>query len=424
MKIKILYFFLFIIFTVAEMKSQVTIGSLNNPDNSALLDLKNQSDGSSDKGLLLPRVAITNSAQFGLAGNSGAEGMMVYNTIANANNSGKGLYYWNGTGWNKIRDNDIQLNWLKDGNINGAVRTLGTKDAFDLPLITNNVERMRITSAGNVGIGTTAPKARFSVSGGAISQDDYTIGDKLFMMGYTGAEKISLNTGMNFAFYAGAIVGSNGITPASQNAGQFVWNVADVSNNWREIIRLTNNARLGIGTNNPQATLHVAGTALMEHDMKVFTLPQASPADNALVADTNGSVKLTTTPIPQRFNFTTTVTPGGTGTITRPTYTGYTPTYSELTITTTNSCGDVAVANFILYKGILSFVGGQAQGVKYSGVTIGDVATVVMTVNLPTPCAGATSSQFNFSIIPSGNTFIITNNGTTTLDYSVSEIDF
>lgn len=44
--------------------------------------------------------------------------------------------------------------WDYNGNAVAAVKKLGTTDNFDLPIITNNVERMRIGAAGQVGIGT------------------------------------------------------------------------------------------------------------------------------------------------------------------------------------------------------------------------------------------------------------------------------
>jgi hypothetical protein len=45
--------------------------------------------------------------------------------------------------------------WGLGGNNVTGVTTLGTTSAYDLPFITNNMEKMRITSAGNVGIGST-----------------------------------------------------------------------------------------------------------------------------------------------------------------------------------------------------------------------------------------------------------------------------
>jgi len=52
-----------------------------------------------------------------------------------------------------------QTPWTKGGNPSTAnPPTLGTTQIEPLQLITNNIERMRITPAGNVGIGTLAPQ--------------------------------------------------------------------------------------------------------------------------------------------------------------------------------------------------------------------------------------------------------------------------
>ena len=56
-------------------------------------------------------------------------------------------------------------NWLLNGNagINAANNFIGTTDAKPLTFRTDNVERMRITKTGKIGIGTTIPGARFNV---------------------------------------------------------------------------------------------------------------------------------------------------------------------------------------------------------------------------------------------------------------------
>ena len=57
--------------------------------------------------------------------------------------------------------------WKLDGNLTTAVRSLGTKSNYALPIITNNVERMRIAATGEVGIGTNAPTNRLTVEAAA-----------------------------------------------------------------------------------------------------------------------------------------------------------------------------------------------------------------------------------------------------------------
>ena len=54
--------------------------------------------------------------------------------------------------------------WKIDGNTVDRWRTIGTKNAFDFPMITNNVERLRITATGLVGIGTFAPNPNTTVT--------------------------------------------------------------------------------------------------------------------------------------------------------------------------------------------------------------------------------------------------------------------
>jgi hypothetical protein len=60
--------------------------------------------------------------------------------------------------------------WAFGGNTVATLKNLGTIDNYDLPVITNNTERMRITAAGDVGIGTNDTKGyKLAVNGEAIA---------------------------------------------------------------------------------------------------------------------------------------------------------------------------------------------------------------------------------------------------------------
>ncbi|MEY4876255.1 MAG: hypothetical protein RL708_1404 [Bacteroidota bacterium] len=78
------------------------------------------------------------------------------------------LFMSNGTNWivkQQMTPSNGNADWKQGGNTQTAVKNLGTTGAYDLPIVTNNTERMRILSGGNVGIATTTPGSELDVKG-------------------------------------------------------------------------------------------------------------------------------------------------------------------------------------------------------------------------------------------------------------------
>ncbi|MFD2941384.1 hypothetical protein [Flavobacterium notoginsengisoli] len=140
----------------------------NKPNKNAVLDL-NKTDGTNDKGLLLPKVvlkAINNTAPM----TAHVAGMKVYNTATDgtgANAVTPGEYCNDGTQWVRLETNSNLWSTTGNAGTNPAVNFLGTTDAKDFVIKTNNTEQMRITSStGQLLMGTTT----FPIAGGANSK--------------------------------------------------------------------------------------------------------------------------------------------------------------------------------------------------------------------------------------------------------------
>src|SRR5690606_7138919 len=103
-----------------------------------------------DKGLLIPRVALTNTS---LASpiTSPATSLLVYNT-ATTGDVTPGYYYWNGSKWMRLLSINDKPAWLLSGNAGTTPGTnfIGTTDAQPLVIKTNNIEHIRILSNGQV----------------------------------------------------------------------------------------------------------------------------------------------------------------------------------------------------------------------------------------------------------------------------------
>jgi len=135
-------------------KAQVTIGSDVLPHEKALLDLKENAEGTSTKGLILPRVSLASVVDF-LGGNDHQAGTIVYNTTTSdvavpvANRVSPGFYYNNGTKWEKLVLG--YTNWFYMPSIAIDTQVLGT--AAPINLYAKYVEQFSLTD------GTTSTKS-------------------------------------------------------------------------------------------------------------------------------------------------------------------------------------------------------------------------------------------------------------------------
>jgi len=168
---KKLILLLFIQFTLIRLNAQVKIGAPGNPDVDAVLEL-----AGTTKGLLFPRVALTGTAS-AVPLSAHTAGMVIYNTATVADVT-PGYFYNDGARWSRIAYSSET--WGLNGNsaTNPASQFLGTSDANDFAIRTNNLERIRISSAGTIDIGTNSlpTNVRMRIGGSASGASSAILG--------------------------------------------------------------------------------------------------------------------------------------------------------------------------------------------------------------------------------------------------------
>ena len=171
-----------------------------------------------------------------------------------------------------LSSSTVSNKWTRDGDTVGSVKKIGTIDAYDLPFITSNAERMRILAGGNVGIGTAAPLAPLSVFSGVSAG----LNEAIMVSGGSTA----VNSGSSISFgnrygtdtYPTWRMASLGAVFNSgvSFGGDLVFNTngSGSQNTLTEKMRINYLGNVGIGTTNPLSKLDVTnGTALANADV-------------------------------------------------------------------------------------------------------------------------------------------------------------
>ncbi|QQR97227.1 MAG: hypothetical protein IPK18_10120 [Sphingobacteriales bacterium] len=211
---------------VQGIRAQGNVGiGTNTPDASAKLDIS-----STNMGLLIPRVSLTNTGTWGLAAGTGTVGMIVYNTnaaIAGTGAGGAGFYIWNGS-WGKVVTGTIAT--LTDGKVwignasnvpteqtmsgDATISNTGVLDLNNLAVETAEINDAAVTTIkiadANV---ITAKIADNAVTGAKIDISGNTNGSLMY---YNGTDWVNVAPGTS-----GQILRTNGaaaptwVTPGS-----------------------------------------------------------------------------------------------------------------------------------------------------------------------------------------------------------------
>lgn len=128
------------------------------PVNSAALDVD-----MANKGVLIPRVALTTTTAFAPVTGTATTSLMVYNTATagvSPNNVTPGYYYWDGAQWVRLLSGAANTYWIVGAsaatvNTPAATGFFGTTSNQHVDLVTNGTVRGRLSNLGEFFVGTT-----------------------------------------------------------------------------------------------------------------------------------------------------------------------------------------------------------------------------------------------------------------------------
>ncbi|WP_271856229.1 hypothetical protein [Patiriisocius marinus] len=220
------YFSLLIVFFLfVNTNAQVGIGTVS-PE--AVLDITSE-----DSGLLIPRVSLTNLATESPVLNPQTGNIPISTLVFHdgTNSIATGFYYWGGTQWVRLSTSISSGDkWDLLGNVGTVASTnfIGTTDAVDLVLRTDNTERVRVDAAGNVGVGgsnafTKLFVAQTGTGNGQLIEvantSNNAAGQIIFHDGDGFGQYIGMSNPTASSFSAGLVINYNGTVNAGGGGG-------------------------------------------------------------------------------------------------------------------------------------------------------------------------------------------------------------
>ncbi len=338
---KTTYTFLVLLLVSFLSFSQVGINTTS-PDPSSILDV-----AATNKGMLLPRVALTNTGDTSTIPNP-AISLLVYNTATSSDLS-PGFYFWNGNAWNAISAESGGTstgddNWAITGNNIEGEKFLGTTNYTSLKFKVNNSQMALFHPQGGMALGYGAVAndnnaVAIGTNANANNNEATAIGASATASGFQSAafgynakaitsnSTLALGNSSTASSYQATALGVNSkattnnntlaigtnsmatgenSTAIGYNSNASAQNAVAlgngaVANNPNTLI-LGNNVsplnwdatKVGIGTSNPTEKLEVKGNIKIDGTLKISDGTQG--VGKILTSDANGNATWTTYP--------------------------------------------------------------------------------------------------------------------------------
>jgi len=238
------------------------------------------------------RVTVDSSGNVGIGTSSGSNVLNIHQTDAASNSYLHITHVDGGDG----SSNGLSIGLESDG-VNAVIRN---RENGYLRMYTNNTERLRITSGGNIGIARSAPDNQLSIGSTASFETDansFYLGSNFTGTGqnFIGSSKHAQRLFFNNASSNGYLSYAN--TGSAGTAGNAI--------TWQERLRILSNGNIGIGEANPASLLHLTSQSspalrLQDSTNNCTLLMYAqnsnthvgTSSDHDLIFDTNSTERL------------------------------------------------------------------------------------------------------------------------------------